>query len=156
HWCATRGFDLTFIEVMPMGEMGNTTRIDQYWPLSFVRKTLAKTMTLEDTNEQTPGPARYALVKETGQRLGFITPLTHNFCESCNRVRITCTGIMYMCLGQDDHVDLRRALRSKYGQDALEHALLQGIANKPKGHDFLISRRAPRTAVQRHMSVTGG
>jgi cyclic pyranopterin phosphate synthase len=159
-WCGECGFDLTFIEVMPMGEIGEQ-RIDQYLPLSMVRAKLAERWTLSDSDYRTGGPARYVEVAETGQRLGFITPLTHNFCESCNRVRLTCTGTLYMCLGQDDAADLRTALRapstSGGGDDAaLEQAIREAITRKPKGHDFVIDRRRNQPAVGRHMSVTGG
>jgi cyclic pyranopterin phosphate synthase len=159
-WCGECGFDLTFIEVMPMGEIGEQ-RIDQYLPLSMVRAKLAERWTLSDSDYLSGGPARYVEVAETGQRLGFITPLTHNFCESCNRVRLTCTGTLYMCLGQDDAADLRSALRapsaSGGGDDAaLEQAIREAITRKPKGHDFVIDRRRNQPAVGRHMSVTGG
>jgi cyclic pyranopterin phosphate synthase len=159
-WCGECGFDLTFIEVMPMGEIGEQ-RIDQYLPLSMVRAKLAERWTLSDSDYLSGGPARYVEVAETGQRLGFITPLTHNFCESCNRVRLTCTGTLYMCLGQDDAADLRSALRapsaSGGGDDAaLEAAIREAITRKPKGHDFVIDRRRNQPAVGRHMSVTGG
>jgi cyclic pyranopterin phosphate synthase len=154
-WCGECGFDLTFIEVMPMGEIGEQ-RIDQYLPLSMVRAKLAETWTLTDSDHQTGGPARYMEVKETGQKLGFITPLTHNFCESCNRVRLTCTGTLYMCLGQDDAADLRSALRADPNDAALQQAIREAITRKPKGHDFIIDRRSNQPAVGRHMSVTGG
>jgi cyclic pyranopterin phosphate synthase len=154
-WCGERGFDLTLIETMPLGEIdGNRT--DQYLPLSLVRARLEKSWTLEDIPYRTGGPARYVRVRETGGRLGFITPLTHNFCESCNRVRVTCTGTMYMCLGQEDRVDLRAPLRSSESDEPLRQAIRDGIAQKPKGHDFVIDRRHNRPAVGRHMSVTGG
>lgn len=154
-WCSECGFDLTFIEVMPMGEIGEQ-RIDQYMPLSMVRAKLAETWTLTDSDHQTGGPARYVEVAETGQKLGFITPMTHNFCESCNRVRLTCTGTLYMCLGQDDASDLRAALRATDDDAALEAAIREAITHKPKGHDFIIDRRSNQPAVGRHMSVTGG
>jgi GTP 3',8-cyclase len=154
-WCGTQGFDLTLIETMPLGEIDDN-RADQYLPLSTVRARLEQRWTLLDTPYQTGGPARYVQVAETGQRLGFITPLTHNFCESCNRVRITCTGEMFMCLGQDDKADLRSALRASATDEALDAALREAIARKPKGHDFIIDRSAGRPAVSRHMSVTGG
>jgi cyclic pyranopterin phosphate synthase len=154
-WCGECGFDLTFIEVMPMGEIGEQ-RIDQYLPLSMVRAKLAETWTLTDSDHQTGGPARYMEVKETGQKLGFITPLTHNFCESCNRVRLTCTGTLYMCLGQDDAADLRAALRASDDDAALQQTIREAITRKPKGHDFIIDRRSNQPAVGRHMSVTGG
>jgi cyclic pyranopterin phosphate synthase len=156
-WCGTEGFDLTLIEVMPMGDIGGENRLDQYLPLSMVRADLARRWTLEDIDYRTGGPARYVRVKETGGRLGFITPLTHNFCESCNRVRVTCTGMLYMCLGQEDNADLRAPLRASPHDDApLEAAILEAISRKPKGHDFIIDRRHSGPAVPRHMSVTGG
>ncbi len=154
-WCGDEGYDLTFIEVMPMGEIGEQ-RIDQYWPLSMLRAQLAEKWTLEDIDYRTGGPARYCRVKETGGRLGFITPMTHNFCESCNRVRLTCTGTLYMCLGQDDAADLREPLRMSENDGPLEQAIMEAIGRKPKGHDFIIDRRRKQPAVSRHMSVTGG
>jgi cyclic pyranopterin phosphate synthase len=154
-WCGAEGFDLTLIETMPMGEIDGD-RTEQYLPLSLVRARLAERWTLTDIDYRTGGPARYVRVEETGGRLGFITPLTHNFCESCNRVRVTCTGTMYMCLGQEDAADLRGPLRASEGDEALKSAILDGIARKPKGHDFVIDRRRRRPAVRRHMSVTGG
>ena len=154
-WAGQNGFEMTIIEVMPMGDIGNENRVDQYLPLSKVRADLAKRFTLTDLNYQTPGPARYVQVEETGQRLGFITPLTHNFCESCNRVRVTCTGELFMCLGQDDNADLASALR-KGGDAGLREAIIEAISRKPKGHDFVISRRMPAISVNRHMNVTGG
>ena len=156
EWCGTQGHDLTLIEVMPMGDMGEVSRVDQYLPLSLVRAQLAKRWTLTEIDYRTGGPARYMRVEETGGRLGFITPLTHNFCESCNRVRLTCTGTLYMCLGQEDAADLRAPLRQSEGDDLLEAAILEAINRKPKGHDFVIDRRSNRPAVSRHMSVTGG
>ncbi len=154
-WCGGRGFDLTFIEVMPLGELGAGARLDQYWPLSMVRAEIRRRWTLEDTDHATGGPARYARVAETGGRIGFITPMTHNFCEACNRVRLTCTGTLYMCLGQEDAADLRGPLRT--GSDrALMDAIDEAIGRKPKGHDFVIDRRRAEPAVPRHMSVTGG
>jgi GTP 3',8-cyclase len=155
EWAHGRGMDLTLIEVMPLGEIGEG-RLDQYLPLSVVRANLAKRFTLEDIGYRTGGPARYVRVAETGGRLGFITPLTHNFCESCNRVRVTCTGTLYMCLGQEDAADLRRPLRASEGNDLLSAAIDEAIARKPKGHDFIIDRRHQRPALARHMSVTGG
>jgi cyclic pyranopterin phosphate synthase len=155
-WCGEEGFDLVFIEVMPMGELGGETRLDQYLPLSRVRGQLQRSWTLEETDYRTGGPARYVSVRETGRRLGFITPLTHNFCESCNRVRLTCTGTLYMCLGQEDAADLRTPLRRSEDDGALVAAIHEAIARKPKGHDFVIDRRHVRPAVSRHMSVTGG
>jgi cyclic pyranopterin phosphate synthase len=154
-WCGDEGYDLTFIEVMPMGEIGEQ-RVDQYWPLSMLRAQLAETWTLEEIDYRTGGPARYVRVKETGGRIGFITPLTHNFCESCNRVRLTCTGTLYMCLGQEDAADLRTPLRLSESDDPLDAAILEAIGRKPKGHDFIIDRRRKQPAVSRHMSVTGG
>jgi GTP 3',8-cyclase len=154
-WAHGRGMDLTLIEVMPLGEIGEG-RLDQYLPLSLVRARLAERYRLDDIDYRTGGPARYARVAETGGRLGFITPLTHNFCESCNRVRLTCTGTLYMCLGQADAADLRKPLRASEGNDALFAAIDEAIARKPKGHDFIIDRRHKRPALSRHMSVTGG
>lgn len=155
EWCGQHGHDLTLIEVMPMGDIG-PARLDQYLPISLVRSRLAERWTLEDSSYRTGGPARYVTVKETGGRLGFITPLTHNFCELCNRVRLTCTGTLYMCLGQDDAADLRAPLRSSDDPAVLERAIRAAIARKPKGHDFVIDRRHRDPAVARHMSVTGG
>ncbi len=155
-WCGAEGFDLTFIEVMPMGEIGGEVRLDQYLPLSLLRARLAKSWTLEEIDYRTGGPARYVRVSETGGRLGFITPLTHNFCESCNRVRLTCTGTLYMCLGQEDAADLRMPLRQSESDEPLIAAIHEAISRKPKGHDFVIDRRHTRPAVSRHMSVTGG
>jgi cyclic pyranopterin phosphate synthase len=154
-WTHGRGMDLTLIEVMPLGETGES-RLDQYLPLSLVRTRLAERYTLADLDYRTGGPARYVRVQETGGRLGFITPLTHNFCESCNRVRITCTGTLYMCLGQEDAADLRAPLRASESDAALHAAIDEAISRKPKGHDFVIDRRHQRPAVSRHMSVTGG
>lgn len=154
EWCGQHGFDLCLIETMPMGEI-HADRMEQYLPLSDVRAGLARHWTLHDTDYRTGGPARYAQVAETGRRVGFITPMTHNFCESCNRVRVTCTGTLFMCLGQDDAVDLRAPLRSSEGDINLEQAIDQAIARKPKGHDFIIDRQTG-PAVSRHMSVTGG
>ena len=154
-WCGDQGFDLTLIETMPMGEITGD-RTDQYLPLSLVRNRLRNRWTLTDIDYQTGGPARYMRIEETGQRLGFITPLTHNFCESCNRVRLTCTGTLYMCLGQDDSADLRTALRNSEDGELLVQAIHEAISRKPKGHDFMIDRRRTTPAVDRHMSVTGG
>jgi GTP 3',8-cyclase len=154
-WAHGRAMDLTVIEVMPLGDVGET-RLDQYLPLSMVRARLAERYSLEDIDYRTGGPARYVRVKETGGRLGFITPLTHNFCESCNRVRITCTGTLYMCLGHDDAADLRAPLRASEGNGLLYAAIDEAITRKPKGHDFVIDRRHQRSALTRHMSVTGG
>ena len=155
-WCANRKMDLTFIEVMPMGDIGNENRLNQYWPLSDLRKRLTKTWTLKDTDEQTGGPARYVRVYETGQKIGFITPMTHNFCESCNRVRLTCTGELYQCLGQEDQVDLRKVLRKNSEIEPLLEAIDNAISKKPKGHDFDYSRQSISGQMSRHMSHTGG
>ncbi len=154
-WCGQHGFDLCLIETMPMGEI-DADRTDQYLPLSLARSRLRRRWTLTETEYRTGGPARYYTVAETGRRIGFITPMTHNFCESCNRVRLTCTGTLYMCLGQDDSADLRRVLRAGADEPALEDAIRRAIARKPKGHDFIIDRRHNRPAVARHMSLTGG
>jgi cyclic pyranopterin phosphate synthase len=151
-WCGEHGFDLCLIETMPMGDIG-ASRVDHYLPLSLVRARLRQRWTLDETEYRTGGPARYVTVRETGRRLGFITPMTHNFCEDCNRVRLTVTGTLYMCLGQDDAADLRAPLRQ--GAD-LHAAIEAAIARKPKGHDFVIDRRRSAPAVARHMSVTGG
>ena len=156
EWCGREGFDLTLIEVMPMGDIGGENRIEQYLPLSLVRSRLSRRWTLEDIDHRSGGPARYVRIAETGRRLGFITPLTHNFCESCNRVRLTCTGTLFMCLGQDDAADLRAPLRASADDDALVAAIAGAIARKPKGHDFIIDRRHQAPAVARHMSLTGG
>src|SRR5690554_5222369 len=150
-----RGYDLTLIETMPLGDIEGD-RTDQYLPLSIVRARLMDRFTLEDIPYRTGGPARYVQVAETGGRLGFITPLTHNFCESCNRVRLTCTGTLYMCLGQEDAADLRAPLRASADDELLYAAIDEAISRKPKGHDFVIDRRTRRPAVSRHMSVTGG
>ena len=154
-WCGEHGFDLCLIETMPMGEITGD-RTEQYLPLSVVRARLRLRWTLQETDYRTGGPARYFTVAETGRRIGFITPMTHNFCESCNRVRLTCTGTLYMCLGQDDQADLRSVLRAGASDDELDAAILEAISRKPKGHDFIIDRRHDRPAVARHMSVTGG
>jgi GTP 3',8-cyclase len=154
-WAHGRGMDITFIEVMPLGEIGEN-RLDQYLPLSMVRAGLSERFTIEETDYHTGGPARYARVQETGGRIGFITPLTHNFCESCNRVRVTCTGTLFMCLGQEDAADLRAPLRASEGNELLNAAIDEAIGRKPKGHDFVIDRRHQRPALARHMSVTGG
>jgi cyclic pyranopterin phosphate synthase len=156
EWCASRDMDLTFIEVMPMGDLGNEDRIDQYWSLKDLRARLAERFTLIDLAERTGGPARYVQLQETGQKIGFITPLTHNFCESCNRVRLTCTGELYMCLGQEDMADLRAPLRASTGDALLEDAIRAAIERKPKGHDFDYSRQKVDGQVSRHMSHTGG
>ncbi|WP_439329153.1 GTP 3',8-cyclase MoaA [Ciceribacter ferrooxidans] len=155
RYAHSNGMDLTLIETMPMGETGED-RTDRYLPLSTVRQRLETQFTLSDIPYRTGGPARYVEVKETGGRLGFITPLTHNFCESCNRVRLTCTGTLYMCLGQDDAADLRAALRASDDDTLLAAAIDEAISRKPKGHDFIIDRDHRRPAVARHMSVTGG
>jgi len=155
RWAHGRGMDLTFIEVMPLGEIEDA-RVDQYLPLTQLRAQLLDHFTLTDSSYQTGGPARYVSVKETGGRLGFITPLTHNFCEGCNRVRVTCTGTLYMCLGQEDAADLRKPLRASESDDLLFAAMDEAISRKPKGHDFVIDRRHRRPALARHMSVTGG
>jgi GTP 3',8-cyclase len=154
-WAHGKGMALTLIEVMPMGDIGEG-RIDQYVPLSLLRARLAKHYTLTDLDDDTGGPARYVRVAETGGKLGFITPMTHNFCESCNRVRITCTGTLHTCLGHEDASDLRRPLRASTDDDLLSAAIDRAIGLKPKGHDFIIDRRHNRPSVSRHMSVTGG
>lgn len=155
EWAHARGADLTLIEVMPLGEI-EAERADQFLPLSLVEAQLADRFTLVPTDYRTGGPARYVEVAETGGRLGFITPHTHNFCESCNRVRVTCTGTMYMCLGQEDAADLRAPLRASDEDELLTEAIASAIARKPKGHDFIIDRGGAKPAVKRHMSVTGG
>jgi GTP 3',8-cyclase len=154
-WCGARGHDLCLIETMPMGEISED-RTDQYLPLSLVRASLRRRFTLDETGYKTGGPARYFDVAETGTRVGFITPMTHNFCESCNRVRLTCTGTLYMCLGQDDAADLRGVLRSGASEEELDEAIREAIRRKPKGHDFVIDRRQKAPSVARHMSLTGG
>jgi len=151
-----RGMDISFIEVMPLGEVDGEMRADQYMPLTQVRARLSEALTLEPIDYTTGGPSRYLRAAETGGRVGFITPLTHNFCESCNRVRVTCTGTLYMCLGQEDAADLRTPLRESLADDLLHEAITEAIARKPKGHDFIIDRRHAQPAVRRHMSVTGG
>lgn len=156
HWCASEGHDLTFIEVMPMGDLGNENRLDQYWSLKDLRSTLSTRLTLTDLPDRTGGPARYVRINETGQKIGFITPLTHNFCESCNRVRLTCTGELFMCLGQEDMADLRAPLRASPDDAALEHAIRAAILRKPKGHDFDYARQNITGQMTRHMSHTGG
>ncbi|WP_119678768.1 GTP 3',8-cyclase MoaA [Indioceanicola profundi] len=159
-WCGQQGFDLTFIEVMPLGDIdgngGAETRADQFYSLGELRRDLESRWTLRETDYRTGGPARYARVEETGRRIGFITPLTHNFCESCNRVRVTCTGTMFMCLGQEDAADLRAPLRASGDDAQLIQAIEEAIGRKPKGHDFIIDRARKGPAVGRHMSVTGG
>ncbi len=157
EWCASRDMDLTWIEVMPMGDLGGEDRIGQFWSLKDVRAQLAQNYTVTDIPERTGGPARYVKLEETGQKIGFITPLSHNFCESCNRVRLTCTGELYMCLGQEDMADLRAPLREHPNDDAaLEDAIRKAISLKPKGHDFDYSRQEVAGQMSRHMSHTGG
>jgi cyclic pyranopterin phosphate synthase len=155
-WCAGEGHDLTFIEVMPMGEFGDAVRLDQYWPLSELRARLAERFTLTELPLRTGGPASYVQIAQTGQQIGFITPLTHNFCESCNRVRLTCTGEMFMCLGQEDSADLRAPLRASPDDADMIAAIRAAIARKPKGHDFDYSRGAVAGQMTRTMSHTGG
>ncbi len=156
-WCASRDMDLTFIEVMPMGDLGGEDRVGQFWSLRDVQRRLAERFTVTDLPDRTGGPARYVRLEETGQRIGLITPLTHNFCESCNRVRLTCTGALYMCLGQEDMADLRGPLRAAPHDDgALDAAIRAAIARKPKGHDFDYSRQRADGGMSRHMSHTGG
>ncbi len=155
RWTHGEGMDLTLIETMPLGDIEGD-RTDQYLPLSMVRASLAERFTLNDLDYKTGGPARYVSIEETGGRLGFITPMTHNFCETCNRVRVTCTGTLYMCLGQDDAADLRAPLRASEANTLLDQAIDEAISRKPKGHDFIIDRRTSRPSVSRHMSVTGG
>jgi cyclic pyranopterin phosphate synthase len=157
EWCASRDMDLTWIEVMPMGDLGGEDRIGQYWSLDDVRAKLSQNYSVTDLAERTGGPARYVRLEETGQKIGFITPLSHNFCESCNRVRLTCTGELYMCLGQEDMADLRQPLRDFPENDvALENAIRAAISLKPKGHDFDYSRQEIGGQMTRHMSHTGG
>jgi cyclic pyranopterin phosphate synthase len=156
EWCAAEDMDVTWIEVMPMGDLGNEDRVGQYWPVSDVRAQLASRYTVTDLDHKTGGPARYVRLEETGQQIGFITPLTHNFCESCNRVRLTCTGELYMCLGQEDIADLRAPLRGSESDAPLIEAIHRAIGLKPKGHDFDYSRQKADGQVSRHMSHTGG
>lgn len=157
EWCHARDMDLTWIEVMPMGDMGSEDRIGQYWALSELRDRLRERYSLTDLAERSGGPARYVKIEETGQKIGFITPLTHNFCESCNRVRLTCTGELYMCLGQEDMADLRAPLRnSPDSEKPLEEAIRKAIGLKPQGHDFDYSRQTISGQMTRHMSHTGG
>jgi GTP 3',8-cyclase len=157
EWCASRDMDLTWIEVMPMGDLGNENRLDQYWSLDDVRAEYEKHYTVTELTENTGGPARYSRLEETGQKIGFITPLTHNFCESCNRVRLTCTGELFMCLGQEDNADLRSALRDHLDTEKpLQEAIRTAISHKPKGHDFDYSRQRADGQMTRHMSHTGG
>jgi len=156
-WCNERDMDLTWIEVMPMGDLESGERIGQYWSLNELRQTLKEEYTLTDMAERSGGPARYVKINETGQKIGFITPLSHNFCESCNRVRLTCTGELYMCLGQEDKADLRRPLREKPNDEKnLQSAIRSAIAKKPKGHDFNYTRQSIQGQMTRHMSHTGG
>ena len=154
-WCGEEGYDLTLIETMPLGDIGGD-RVEQYLPLSTVRERLEKDWTLTDIAYKSGGPARYVEVRETGRKLGFITPLTHNFCEGCNRVRLTCTGTLFMCLGQEDAADLRAPLRVSEADEQLEAAIDEAISRKPKGHDFIIDRNHRGPALSRHMSTTGG
>ncbi|WP_370227993.1 GTP 3',8-cyclase MoaA [Cognatishimia sp.] len=156
EWCKSRDMDLTWIEVMPMGDLGNEDRLGQYWSLEDLRSQLAQSYTLTELSERTGGPARYVRLEETGQKIGFITPLTHNFCESCNRVRLTCTGQLYMCLGQEDMVDLRAPLRASESNGPVSDAIRDAISKKPKGHDFDYSRQRIDGQMSRHMSHTGG
>ena len=156
EWCKSRDMDLTWIEVMPMGDLGNEDRLGQYWSLEDLRGQLAQQYTLTELSERTGGPARYVRLEETGQKIGFITPLTHNFCESCNRVRLTCTGQLYMCLGQEDMVDLRAPLRASESNGPVTEAIRDAISKKPKGHDFDYSRQRIDGQMSRHMSHTGG
>ena len=157
EWCASRDIDLTFIEVMPMGDLGpEQDRVGQYWSLKDLRGQLETRYTTKDLTHRTGGPARYVELTETGQQVGFITPLTHNFCESCNRVRLTCTGELFMCLGQEDNADLRAPLRASESDAPLEEAIRAAIARKPKGHDFDYSRQQADGQMTRHMSHTGG
>jgi cyclic pyranopterin phosphate synthase len=155
EWAHGRGMEVTFIEVMPLGEIEGQ-RVDQYMPLNAVKAQLARRFTLDEIDYSTGGPARYVRAAETGGRIGFITPMTHNFCESCNRVRLTCTGTLYMCLGRDDAADLRAPLRASADDGLLHEAIAAAVARKPKGHDFVIDRATARPAVARHMSMTGG
>ena len=155
EWCSLNEYDMTLIEVMPMGDIGSENRFNQYLPLSEVKETLSRKFNLINIPKKTGGPARYYKIEGKKIDLGFITPLTHNFCESCNRVRLTCTGILYMCLGQDDNVDLKNILRNK-GSSFLEDSLFKAISKKPKGHDFNISKSGINISSNRHMSVTGG
>ena len=155
NWCGKNQFSLTFIEVMPMGEIGEK-RIDQYMPLTDVKSLIQTKYSITSDPLKTGGPAKYVHCHETDQKIGFITPLTHNFCETCNRVRITCTGEMYMCLGQQDKVDLRKALRESENNDLLKQVIYKAILKKPKGHDFVIERKKNEKFIPRHMNVTGG
>ena len=157
RWCAYKGVDLTFIEVMPMGDMGEEDRLGQYWSLKDLRRQLAQTWTMEELIESSGGPATYVRLKETGQKLGFITPLSHNFCESCNRVRLTCTGQLYQCLGQEQETDLHKVMRENPNDNTiLNAAIVDAIKLKPKGHDFDYSRNKVKGDMTRHMNHTGG
>ena len=155
RWCGARGHDLCLIETMPMGTV-EEDRTDRYLPLSSVRAALERRWTLVPTTHRTGGPARYVEIAETGQRLGFITPMTHNFCEQCNRVRVSCTGVLFLCLGQEDSADLRQVIRGGASDAELDDAIRLAIARKPRGHDFVIARREERPTIARHMSLTGG
>ena len=155
NWCGINKFSLTFIEVMPMGEIGEK-RIDQYMPLTEVKDLIQKKYSITDDPLRTAGPARYVHCHETDQKIGFITPHTHNFCELCNRVRITCTGVMFMCLGQQDKADLKTPLRKSENNQLLKDVIYEAIARKPKGHDFVIERNKNENFVPRNMNVTGG
>ena len=155
RWAHGEGMDITFIEVMPLGDV-EAARVDQYLPISVLRGNLTSDFTFVESDYRTGGPARYATVRETGGLVGFITPMTHNFCETCNRVRLTCTGTLYMCLGREDAADLRKPLRASESDEPVLHAIDEAIGRKPKGHDFIIDRRTRQPAVGRHMSVTGG
>jgi len=154
-WCGRQDFDITFIETMPLGDIGGS-RAEQYLPLDKVREMLSRDWTLDDSNHATGGPSRYFNVTETGNRVGFITPMTHNFCATCNRVRLTCTGTLFMCLGQDDAADLRRPMRASEGDDLLNEAIDEAISRKPKSHEFIIEPGDGPPSVARHMSTTGG
>jgi cyclic pyranopterin phosphate synthase len=154
-WCGERGYDITFIETMPLGDIGND-RTNQFLPVSQVRKVLEKDWTLKNNNYNSGGPSRYSSVAETGQHVGFISPLSHNFCASCNRIRVTCTGKIYMCLGQDDNADLRAPLRASEGNELLDNVIDEAIGRKPKSHEFVIKPGNAGPALARHMSVTGG
>jgi cyclic pyranopterin phosphate synthase len=155
RWCGDKDMDLTFIETMPMGEIDGH-RSAHYLPLSEVRARIEKSWTVEANDHNSGGPARYVTLRESGQRVGFITPLSHNFCESCNRVRLTCTGTLFMCLGQDDAADLRAPLRASDDDAQVVEAIREAISRKPKGHDFIIDRKREAPSISRHMSVTGG
>jgi cyclic pyranopterin phosphate synthase len=155
-WCGDEGHDLTYIEVMPMGDMGELDRLGQFWSLEDVRAQVEKHWAVTDTTETTGGPARYVRLTETGQKIGFITPLSHNFCENCNRVRVTCTGEIYQCLGQESRVDLRAPLRADQTDVALNKVIDLAIGKKPKGHDFDYSSGKAEGQMSRHMSHTGG